>query len=232
MSAKPPETILGHITFLKGIPVHTLHSILTGLILSAISIYLFIRLKRSEDYTMPDEKPSIKGFFEVVTEFFYNILTGIVGEEGKKYVPFVTSIFIFILFSNLLGLIPGFYPPTMNINTNAGIAVFVFLAYNYFGFRAHGISYLKQFLGPLPFLAFLFLPVEIISHIFRPVSLSIRLFGNIFGDHTALETFTSLVPVLVPAVFMVLGLIVSIVQAFVFALLSGIYIALAISHEH
>jgi len=232
MSGEQPETLLGHFPFLKEVPVHTLHSILTGLILSAISIYIFLRLKYSEDYTMPDEKPSIKGFFEMVTEFFYNILTGILGEEGGKYAPFVTSIFLFILFSNLLGLIPGFYPPTMNINTNAGIAAFVFLSYNYFGFRTHGISYLKQFLGPIPLLAFLFLPVEMVSHIFRPVSLSIRLFGNIFGDHTALETFTSLVPIFVPALFMVLGLIVSIVQAFVFALLSGIYIALAVSHEH
>ncbi len=232
MSGKEPETLLGHLPFLKEIPVHTLHSILTAIILSGISIYIFIKLKRLDDYTTPDEKPSIRGFFEFITQFFSDILTGIVGEEGKKFVPFVTSIFVFILFSNLLGLIPGFYPPTMNINTNAGIAGFVFLSYNYFGFRAHGISYLKQFLGPIPLLAFLFLPVEMISHIFRPVSLSIRLFGNIFGDHTALETFTSLVPILVPSIFMLLGLIVSIVQAFVFALLSGIYISLAISHEH
>jgi len=232
MSGEQPETLLGHIPIFKEIPVHTLHSILTGLILSILSIYLFVRLKRSEDYVIPDEKPSVKGFFEMVTEFFYNILTGIMGEEGKKYVPFTTSIFLFILFSNLLGLIPGFYPPTMNINTNAGIAAFVFLAYNYFGFRTHGISYLKQFLGPIPLLAFLFLPVEMVSHIFRPVSLSIRLFGNIFGDHTALETFASLVPIFVPALFMALGLLVSVVQAFVFALLSGIYIALAVSHEH
>lgn len=232
MSGKGPETLLGHLPFLKGIPVHTVHSILTGLILSALSLYLFILLKRAEDYTSADEKPSLKGFFELITEFFSNIITGIIGEEGKKYVPFVTSIFIYILFSNLLGLIPGFYPPTMNINTNVGIAVFVFLSYNYFGLREHGIFYFKRFLGPIPFLAILFLPIEILSHIFRPVSLSIRLFGNIFGDHTALETFTSLVPIFVPALFMVLGLIVSIVQAFVFALLSGIYIALAVSHEH
>lgn len=232
MVGREPETLLTEISALKRLPVHTLHSLVVSLILIICAFRIFRSLKRSEDYLAPDEKPTLKTFFEMVTEFFEGILTGIMGEEGKRFVPFVTSIFLFILFSNLLGLIPGFYPPTMNINTNAGIAIFVFLAYNYFGFRTHGISYLKQFRGPIPFLAILFLPVELISHIFRPVSLSIRLFGNIFGDHTALETFTSLIPLVVPSLFMLLGLIVSFVQAFVFALLSGIYIAMAVSHEH
>lgn len=232
MAEKAPETLLTKLPPLKGLPVHIVHMGVVSAILIGISIYFFIKLKRSENYLLPEKRLSLRTFFEIITEFFYDLLEGLMGEEGVKYVPFVTSIFIFILFSNLLGLIPGFYPPTMNINTNAGIAIFVFIAYNYFGFKKHGLSYIKHFMGPVIFLAFLFLPIELISHIFRPVSLSVRLFGNIFGDHTALETFTDLVPIGVPVFFMALGLLVSIIQALIFALLTAVYIVLSTGEEH
>lgn len=187
-------------------------------------------------YTYISVKKGRRGFLiillDTIVNFWKETCEGIMGEEGRRYVPFVSSIFIFILVMNLMGLIPGFMPPTMNINTNLGMAVFVFFAYNIIGFREHGIKYVKHFIGPLPIMAVLYMPVEIISHVFRMVSLSVRLAGNMFGDHSVLEIFTHLVPILVPVVFLILGSIVSLVQAFVFSLLSAIYISLAISHEH
>ncbi|HUU50518.1 MAG TPA: F0F1 ATP synthase subunit A, partial [Nitrospinota bacterium] len=140
--------------------------------------------------------------------------------------------FIYILISNLLGLIPEFYPPTINLNTNFAIASIVFIMYNYYGFRENGLSYIKHFTGPMWALAILYFPIEIFSHLFRPVTLSVRLFGNIFGDHNVIEIFQGLIPIGVPVLFMFLGIIVAIMQAFVFALLTIIYIALAVSHEH
>jgi len=218
--------------FGPGIPVHTFHAFLVSIILIILSFNIFRRIKRSDNYLLPEEGFTLKTFFELIVNFFTNLLTEIMGERGKEYVPFVSSIFIYILFCNLLGLIPGFLPPTIQINTNYGIALFVFLSYNYFGFREHGFRYLKQFTGPLPYIAVLFLPIELISHLFRPFTLSVRLFGNMFGDHQALEIFSELVPIIVPSIFMLLGIVVSLIQAFVFSLLTGIYISFAISHEH
>jgi F-type H+-transporting ATPase subunit a len=131
-----------------------------------------------------------------------------------------------------MGLIPGLMPPTMNINTNIGIAIFVFLYYNYFGFKKHGLGYIKHFLGPFLPVAFLYFPIELISHVFRIASLSIRLAGNMTGDHSVLEIFTHLTYLVVPIAFLILGTIVSIVQAFVFSILSLIYVALAVGEEH
>lgn len=168
-----------------------------------------------------------------IWDFWKTTCENLMGEEeAKKHTKFIFSIFLFILFMNLMGLVPGLMPPTMNINTNIGIAVFVFLYYNYIGFRKHGVGYIKHFLGPFLPIAFLYFPIEVISHFFRIVSLSVRLAGNMTGDHAVLEIFTHLTGVLVPVAFLVLGTIVSIVQAFVFAILSAVYIALAVGEEH
>ena len=142
------------------------------------------------------------------------------------------ALFIYILFSNLLGLIPGFLPPTDNLNTNVACALTVFIFYNYQGFKAHGFAYLKHFMGPIWWLAPIMVVIEVISHLVRPASLSVRLFGNISGDHLVLGIFSSLVPIGVPVIFLFLGLFVSVIQAFVFTLLSMVYISLATAHDH
>ncbi len=157
---------------------------------------------------------------------------GIIGKEGRKYVPLFGSLFIFILLANILGLVPGFAPPTSNFFTNLGLGLVVFVAYNYFGVREHGAKYFKQFMGPMLLLAPLFILIEFFSHVFRPISLSIRLFGNMFGDHLVLEIFSELTKVVIPVVFYILGALVSVIQAAVFTILSVIYVAMAISHEH
>lgn len=170
--------------------------------------------------------------FSAVIEFWRGLAQSLLPEEEvKKHTNFISALFLFILFMNLLGLIPGFMPPTMNINTNLGIAVFVFLYYNYYGFKKHGLGYIKHFLGPFLPVAFLYFPIELISHVFRILSLSIRLAGNMTGDHSVLEIFTHLTYLVVPVAFLILGTIVSVVQAFVFSILSLIYIVLAVGEE-
>jgi F-type H+-transporting ATPase subunit a len=131
-----------------------------------------------------------------------------------------------------MALIPGFVPPTDNINTNLAMSLTVFVYYHIMGVKAHGLKgYLKHFMGPILWLAPLIFVTEIIGHCVRPLSLSLRLFGNITGDHLVLGIFSNLVPVLVPVAFLALGLFVSFIQAFVFSLLSMIYINLATAHE-
>ena len=145
----------------------------------------------------------------------------------------IGALALFIFLSNVLGMIPGFQSPTETLNTTGACAITVFCLTHYYGFREHGIKYLKQFTGPIIWLAPLMIPVELIGHFVRPVSLSIRLFGNIFGDHTVVAIFFSLVPLLLPLPMMILGLLVAIIQTFVFILLSMTYFSLAIEgHEH
>lgn len=156
----------------------------------------------------------------------------VIGEEGRKFVPLFGALFFFLLFNNIVGLIPGMTPATDNLNTTLGLGLFAFLAYNYYGFKEHGIGYLKQFLGPLLPLAPLMLIIELISHFVRPASLGLRLQGNMMGDHTVLGIFLDLVPYGLPVIFYCLGLFVCFMQAFVFTLLTMIYVSLAISHDH
>ena len=162
----------------------------------------------------------------------FGLMEGVMGEkDAKRYLPLIGSLFVFILFSNLLSLIPGFIPPTDTLKTNLGLAVMVFLLTHAFGVRAHGIKYFKHFLGPWLPLAPLMLPIEIISHIARPVSLAMRLLGNISADHAVVLAFFAVIPFLVPVPFLVMGVFVSVVQAVVFSLLSTVYIGAAIAHE-
>ena len=141
------------------------------------------------------------------------------------------SFFLFILLCNFIGMIPGFAPPTSNFNITLALGAVSFLAFNYYGFKAQGVGYLKHFAGPIWWLAVLMIPLEIIGALVRPFSLGLRLFGNLFGDHLVLEIFTDLTRVAVPVVFYLLGTLVTVIQAFVFTLLSMIYIALAVHHE-
>lgn len=191
------------------------------------------KLRKVEERVIPDEKTTLVNIFEVATESLLRLVEGIMGPDGRKYFPLIGGIFIYIFLCNIMGLIPGFLPPTDNINTNLAISLTVFVYYNAMGIRAHGlVRYLRHFMGPILWLGPLVAVIELIGHCVRPVSLSLRLFGNITGDHLVLGIFTDLVPVLVPVIFLALGLFVSFIQAFVFSLLTIIYISLATAHEH
>jgi len=177
------------------------------------------------------EKPGkIQQILELVVEFLNGQLEEIIGHGAKKYLPMVATIGIFILLMNLCGQIPGFASPTSSINVTVGCALVVFLYYNYLGIRKQGlVPYLKHFAGPVPLMAPLMVPIEIISHLARPFSLSVRLFANIFGEHQVVAVFFALVPFIVPLPIMALGVFASFLQAFIFMVLTMIYIAGAVS---
>jgi len=152
-------------------------------------------------------------------------------KNARKYLPLIGTFAFFIFFSNCLALIPGFIPPTATLKTNVALALTVFVLTHVFGVMENGLGYFKHFLGPVWYLAWLMLPIEIVSHLARPLSLSLRLLGNIAADHKVVSAFFLLVPVLVPVPFLILGVLVVIVQTLVFCLLSMIYIQGAVAHE-
>lgn len=219
-------------TALKFLPQHTLTALLVMILIIVLAYVARRVLLQSNDPVVPPEGLSLRSLVEVVVEFVAGLSDSIIGKKGRKYVHLFGSFFIFILVANFFGLLPGFSPPTNNLNTTLGLGLVSFCAYHYFGIREHGVRYVKQFMGPVLFLAPFFLVLEGISHLVRPVSLGLRLFGNLFGDHLVVEIFTDLTKVGIPVLFYGLGALVSVIQALVFTLLSVIYVAMAISHEH
>lgn len=215
-----------------GLEPHTATAFLVMIGLVLFALRARAQLAGAADPTVPDAGLSARNLAEVVTEMIHNLAESIIGHGAEKYVPFFGSLFIFILASNLVGLLPGFTPPTDNFNITLALGVISFAVYNYYGVREHGAKYLKQFMGPLLLLAPLMIIVELFSHLFRPASLAIRLYGNMFADHLLLGIFTDLTKVAVPVIFYLLGTFVSLVQALVFTLLSMVYVGLAVSHDH
>ena len=183
---------------------------------------------------IPPPKLNIRHAFELLCDGTLDLMSGAMGseEKAKKYFTLIASLAFFILFCNLGALIPGFAPGTDTLKTNLGLALLVFVLTHFYGFKEHGIAYLKQFAGPLWWLAPLMIPIELVSHIARPVSLSLRLMGNMVADHMVLFSFFALVPWFVPIPFYFLGALVCVVQALVFCLLAVVYFSLAISHDH
>lgn len=207
-------------------------SILVGILLIILGLFARFSLNAQKGSFEPASHFSVRGIFEVFTEFIANQTDMIIGDGGRKYVPLFATVFIYIFVNNIFGLIPGMTSATADINKTLAVGLFVFFVYNWEGIREHGVGYLKHFLGPLMLLAPIMLPIELISHIVRPMSLGLRLAGNMSGDHTVLGIFLDLVPVGVPVIFYGLGLFVCLVQAFVFTLLSMVYVAMATSHDH
>jgi F-type H+-transporting ATPase subunit a len=193
----------------------------------------FFRGTRGEDKgIVPPRKFTLRTFFEVMAESLYGMVEGAMGEKNaKRFYPLIGSLFIFILFNNLFALIPGFSAPTDSLKTNVGLAIFVFVLTHVYGVKEHGLAYFKHFLGPSPALIPLMLPIELISHLARPMSLAVRLMGNMMADHKVVMSFFALVPILVPLPFLLLGLLVCLVQALVFCTLTMVYIGSAIEHE-
>jgi F-type H+-transporting ATPase subunit a len=237
MHEKEAFLFLNYVPFLKDLPHHVAMSLVLVLILSLTTFLAAMKLRRSftrsSAVLVPASRLSYFNFFEILAESLYKITHLVVpADRVALYYPVVGSLFVFVLSANLAGLIPGFLPPTENMNTTFALGVFVFLYYNYAGFKAHGLGYLKHFLGPVLWLAPLMLVIELISHLFRPLSLALRLRGNIFGDHIVLGIFTDLVPYVVPVLFYGLGVFVAVLQAFVFCLMTMVYLSLSTSHDH
>ena len=228
---------------------HTFFAMVAGVLLLLFALSARRGLARAQDPVVPAEGLGSRNITELLVQLVATQSDQIIGKQGRKYVPFFATFFFFILLSNLLGLVPGFVPPTGNLNTTLGLALCSFIGYNVIGLREQGASYLKHFIGPMTSLPgkslvakLAFVPVllisvpfffilEAFSHGFRPVSLSLRLFGNMMGDHEVIGAFIGLTKLVVPVAFYAMGTLVSVIQAFVFTLLSMIYVALAISHE-
>ncbi len=180
------------------------------------------------------------GKLQIVLEdaltFIYGMVDDNIGPKGRQYVTLVGTMFIFILFGNLMGLVPGLKSPTSNINVTLGCALTVFVYYQYHGFKEQGlVGYVKHFLAPAGapmWIAPIYFPIEIISHLSRVLSLSVRLFGNIFGEDLVILILFSIVPFVVPLPMMLLGLMTSALQAYIFAMLTTIYLAGAVVVDH
>ena len=229
---------------------HTFFAIIAVFLLVLFAVEARGALVKAQDATIPAGELGSRNIAELIVQLIVSQSDAIIGKAGRKYVPFYGTFFFFILTSNLMGLLPGFGAPTANLNTTIGLALCSFIGYNVIGVREQGMSYFKHFVGPMTSLPggsiiskLAFLPVllisvmfffilELFSHGFRPVSLSLRLFGNMMGDHQVIGAFIGLTKLVVPVAFYVMGTLVSLIQAFVFTLLTMIYVALAISHGH
>jgi len=180
----------------------------------------------------------IQNIIEPVVEAFLKLSEENIGHHwGKTLFPLVGTLFLFILLCNFMGLIPGFASPTSDINTNAAMAIPVFLATHYYGIKVHGIKYIYHFLGPvrsifaLPLMMLMFI-IEFIGHLVRPITLSVRLFGNMQAKHIILGVLATLAPWVIPTAILALGTLVSLIQAFVFVLLTTLYLAGAVEEGH
>lgn len=191
-----------------------------------------LALGSGEAAIQPEGRLTIKGFFEAFTEFINGVIKMVLGDHGSHYIPLFGAIFFYIVLANLLGLVPGVPASTADLNTALAIGLFSFVAYNAIGFKHAGLHYLQHFMGPVWWMAPLLLPIELISNFVRPVSLGMRLSVNMTADHTILGTFIDLTKVVVPVIFYGMGTFVSFVQAFVFTLLSMVYVMMATADDH
>lgn len=202
---------------------------------STVSLVVWRKIKQPGVAIIPESKIDLVGIFDVAVEWLLGLMEGIIGPTYRRHLPLIGTVFLYVLLCNLIGLIPGMSSPTSDLHTNLVIAGSVFVYYNAMGIKAQGLgNYLKHLMGPVIWIAPLLFGVEVISHVVRPFSLSIRLLGNMTADHAVLSVFTDLTKLFVPVVFLGLGLFVCLVQAFVFTLLSAVYIGLAETHgeEH
>lgn len=207
------------------LPDHVVMAVFVALLLSGFALWFRPRIS-------VENPGKLQLTFEAVVSALKDMLHENVGHKGREFLGLVGTLGLFILVSNLLGLIPFFSSPTVSLNMPVGCALVSFLYYNYQGIRTQGAgSYFKHFLGPVLPLAIIMLPIEIISHLSRVLSLSIRLFGNIFGEELVVLVLASLVPFLVPVPMMLFGVFGSLLQAFVFVMLTMIYLGGAVAAE-
>jgi len=184
--------------------------------------------------TLNVENPGpIQQIAEMINGFVSGQAESIIDHDSQRYVMFATSVLLFVLLSNLLGMVPGLIAPTSVATVPLGVALWCWFYYHYHGIREQGpVNYFKHFLGPIWWIAPMMLPIEIISHLARILSLTVRLYANMFAGEEVTLVFFSLVPIGIPIVFMVLHLGVGLIQAYIFMLLTMIYVSQAVSHEH
>ena len=211
-----------------GHPVIPAHVVMETIVLIAL-IVIFGILRMSYSVESPGR---LQQAFELFVQFVNEQLESNIGHEGRKYLGIVGTLAVFILSCNLLGLIPGMLSPTSNVNVPAGCAIVVFLYYQFQGVRKQGVvTYLKHFMGPVWWLAPLMVPIELISHLARPATLTIRLFANIMAEELVITIFFGLFPLIVPLPFMAFAIFGGLLQAFIFCTLMMVYLGGAVATE-
>lgn len=210
------------------------HNLSYGLLVSILLIIISLLLRKSLQLV----PKGFQNFFEVIIGEILRLAEENLGHKwGRTFFPLLCTLFIFILFCNFMGLVPGFASATANVNTNAAMAIPVFLLYQFYGLKIHGIGYIKHFLGPmrsigaLPLMIMIFL-IEVVSHLARPLTLTVRLFGNMMAKHLILGVLAIIAPMVAPCFVLGLGIITCIVQALVFTLLATFYLAGAVEEAH
>ena len=200
------------------------------LLVFALLVLFFIAVRVSLNVEKPG---TVQQVGEMLHEFVSGQADSIIGHGAQRYVMFTTTVLLFVLASNLIGLVPGLMAPTSNPTVPLGIAVLCFLYYNYHGVREQGpLGHFKHFLGPIWWISWLMLPIEIISHLARILSLTVRLYANMFAGEMVTLVFFSLIPIGIPIIFMGLHLGVALLQAYIFMLLTMIYVSGAVAHDH
>ena len=224
--AVPVARALGFHPHHEVLPAH-----LVMIILISVGLMIFALLVRRKFSV--DKPGGVQQFLELLSEGILSLSGDIIGHNPRRFFPLLGALFLFILAGNLLGLFPGFMSPTSNLNVTASCGLIVFIYYNYVGFIENGFwKYMAHFAGPSLVIAPLLFVIEIISHCARPFSLSVRLFGNIFAEELILETLNSLFPFLISLPVMGLALFASTVQAFIFIVLTMVYLGGALEHSH
>lgn len=208
-------------------------SVVVILLVLMFAVMTRAKVQNLDKAVVPDAKLNVRTIVEILIETFFGMMKDMMGlKRAKRYLPLIGTCAMFIFFSNMGSLIPGFTPPTSNLSVTFGCALIVFVAYHYYGLKENGLSYLKHFLGPMMVIAPLMLVIEVISHCIRPVTLAVRLFLNMAVDHLVVSIVVALLPLIVPLPLMVLGTLVAVVQTLVFCLLASIYVSMATEHEH
>ena len=226
------QTFVGH----EQVTAHQAEPITAAIFVALLVILLALAVRgQVTDYeksVIPDAKLSLRTFFEILIGTFYDMMKDMMGaKRAKRYFPIIGTCACFIFFGNVIGLIPGFIPPTSSWSITAGCAIVVFIAFNYYGLKENGMGYLKHLAGPVWWLAPLIFPLEVVSLCLRPITLSVRLMLNMAVDHLLVSIAAGIFVLILPIPIMILGTLVIIVQVVVFCLLSSIYIALATEHE-
>ncbi len=229
--AGPLDSLLKAIGHPAADPAHPWPNWMTAELLVVAVILALFAILRSR--LSVDKPGSLQLSFEAVYKFVQGQASESIDHHVNRYLPFFGTIFIFILFMNLIGIIPGLESPTMNASVPLAFAVVVFFYYHWMGLREHGVGkYLLHFAGPFWWLAPVMIPIELISHFARPLSLTVRLYANMFAGERVTMTFLTLTYFLLPAVFMGLHVFVAFLQAFIFMLLAMVYVGGAVAHEH
>lgn len=214
---------------ISGIPGSVSYAWIATIILLVFAVAVRLSLK-----VVPT---GVQNFAETLVEFLLDLAEASIGHMGRYFFPLIATLFLYILTCNFLGLIPGFEAPTSDLNMTASLAIPVFLATHFYGIKIHKLSYIKHFVGPmrsivaLPLMVLMFF-IEVIGHIARPLTLSVRLFGNMIAKHKIIMILVFLAPVIVPSAILGLGVLVSVIQAYVFVLLTVLYLAGAVEEAH